>query len=1454
MSRQPQPPGQPPVSFRTVPGRNRTQKWNQAKTYNYDGDDWGGYDPYEEYGAPADGQSLPSQAGQSSSAQNPRSNRANSFDLGEERRAFSAGQPATYEEDRNGSMLVSSQRLNEYGRPRDFTNPEQVPRPLNTQVSPNRAGPASSTGVDTTQQTDSSVPAVTEKPLPFIRPSDIYKRMNEEKERERQSLDSSRPSIDSVQRGDSSSPPLRQISGNESDSAAMLLRMKPSLEPVVEQRETLIESVQSSQPFESNGAQYSARKLPGSSESQQKVSSNTPPTSLQPAEETVQTLRPVPPPVSRFSGLGTVDGYTGVESSGSREPLGTAETTASKVPGAPVEAQSGLSLSDNGQSNNGAAAGLQHQPSMGYKSVVNTAFDRSDDISVPPTPSSRNEPQAIDSSGMVRSDTTSTAGISPIMSRVPSAATAQQRVHERELHIPPVIEEPYKSYTPALLASTTYQTPLSTTTGHSKNASNELPANVQPGYRRSLDPPSNGSSPARTPGLEDTSSRRLSTPMAAETIDTTERTDVIDQTADVTNAYSKPTDARMTEHEESRQEAVDEYAKALPIGRGRSGTNYSLREADLARTINASPEDVSYSAAVAEAERATREQFLREHASNPGTPSSASFGPKSPGAYPAGLGIVRTSTPNSAKGRVKEIADKYHEIHEAARRDSQTSVVSTKSSWSNFRGSEENLLSPVAGRTLRRTNTGSQLALSTSPEQEHDEAVFDSPDKMFPEYDNSGDRAAQGDDAPHDHTRSENQQTFRPSMPGGWISAAPTPSDEKSQEIELHTAHSHYNGGSGEPATPRASHMQGDEEAGEGIDLTPTTKKEPLRTSNDINFVTPSSEISNLGPEASSSSAVPDFSANQYTASGVKNIHAEQARDAGAALGANLMSNAGLTSQSRDFAVRDSAPVQQPEMDPHPAIGDVYGISKLHIPPPLERGDSFATEGTASTASLSPQKEILDDGQENRKPGDVYFPNSSSLEPLAPLAFRKGSRLDGAADEIATAPERHPMMKSAFSADSINVCDNNGDSESDRLRREIVRSLDPIRSHDSHQQENSAHVEGNENNGTSRDVALSTEEPSHTLNQRFSWERPYEPPGPISAASTVPVPRIAEPEQGPEAASEMPHEHPRSHDLHVVNTGNFDSLASPVDQQSFKDKALPPLVPPISRSVSPLNDSQNALTPGGTKQRQDGMTEMAPSPISERHGSDADSVSHRLPSYYFSGSDVLGLGAVGAVGAAATTAAVDGDSKSARDTEAVSSNGGITENPLPAIPSTTGKDASSPRATVSHAGPESPRIPPFREILAVKSAPQRIEAYITTRQTFATMETGLDNWLRSMMAQHPEHAELASMPQSSYKAITPLQSSSTFRVGHRKASPSLARFTSLATGVGGNGERKVSGIGEEAAETSSPGGAVGAELQQRSKELLKNAGVLGGKAQAGAKGLFAKGKSRFGRKDGDAKV
>jgi hypothetical protein len=124
------------------------------------------------------------------------------------------------------------------------------------------------------------------------------------------------------------------------------------------------------------------------------------------------------------------------------------------------------------------------------------------------------------------------------------------------------------------------------------------------------------------------------------------------------------------------------------------------------------------------------------------------------------------------------------------------------------------------------------------------------------------------------------------------------------------------------------------------------------------------------------------------------------------------------------------------------------------------------------------------------------------------------------------------------------------------------------------------------------------------------------------------------------------------------------------------------------------------------------------------------------------------------------------------------------------------------------------------------------------------MDTGLSNWLSGMLAQNPEYASLST---ETY-ARPALQSTPSGIKGH-KASPSLSKFTKQF-GSSGDPQRSASvnaGGGGAGSDSKTSGGSVDMDkLQQRGKDFVKGAGVLGGKAQAGAKGLLAKGKSRFG--------
>ena len=43
--------GRPIPNFKTDVHRNPTKKWQAAPSYSYAGDDWGGYDEFDEYGS-----------------------------------------------------------------------------------------------------------------------------------------------------------------------------------------------------------------------------------------------------------------------------------------------------------------------------------------------------------------------------------------------------------------------------------------------------------------------------------------------------------------------------------------------------------------------------------------------------------------------------------------------------------------------------------------------------------------------------------------------------------------------------------------------------------------------------------------------------------------------------------------------------------------------------------------------------------------------------------------------------------------------------------------------------------------------------------------------------------------------------------------------------------------------------------------------------------------------------------------------------------------------------------------------------------------------------------------------------------------------------------------------------------------------------------------------------------
>jgi hypothetical protein len=146
----------------------------------------------------------------------------------------------------------------------------------------------------------------------------------------------------------------------------------------------------------------------------------------------------------------------------------------------------------------------------------------------------------------------------------------------------------------------------------------------------------------------------------------------------------------------------------------------------------------------------------------------------------------------------------------------------------------------------------------------------------------------------------------------------------------------------------------------------------------------------------------------------------------------------------------------------------------------------------------------------------------------------------------------------------------------------------------------------------------------------------------------------------------------------------------------------------------------------------------------------------------------------------------------------------------------------------------------FRDILNKTSPAERIRAFDQTREQFATLDTGIKAWLEFTVHAHPEHVDL-------------VHSTQTLSSGFTRTSPTTRKFPKLTSL--GNLTSKEEGAPAGAGHARRPSGHIGTivtrqNVEQRGKDLLHTAGTFSGKAGEAAKGLFAKGRSKF-RPSGD---
>jgi hypothetical protein len=147
--------------------------------------------------------------------------------------------------------------------------------------------------------------------------------------------------------------------------------------------------------------------------------------------------------------------------------------------------------------------------------------------------------------------------------------------------------------------------------------------------------------------------------------------------------------------------------------------------------------------------------------------------------------------------------------------------------------------------------------------------------------------------------------------------------------------------------------------------------------------------------------------------------------------------------------------------------------------------------------------------------------------------------------------------------------------------------------------------------------------------------------------------------------------------------------------------------------------------------------------------------------------------------------------------------------------------------------------------MEMKTSDERVQAFNKTRDQFVTIDTGLNNWLRVTIHAHPEYTDVVQ------RSLKPSTDELKLPVSRNK----FPKLSSLGNLVSSHQDGSSSGTGHVRRPSAPLGSMMNKQhVEQRGKEFLHTAGVFGGKAGEAAKGLFAKGRSKFKGGGGSDKV
>ena len=1384
MSYQPKPGGQPP-SFKTNVNRAKTKRWVEAKSYTYDGDDWGDADEYDEYGGydeppPPTKPTGLRQQGQSAHSipQNPYASptdpyrssigngkagygnmsgpqqhgprsatnpqpwvdtglvRTNSFDRGDEKRAFSAGglqqgmaspsdarrQPQSYPHEqtyetpniqppmqfdpnqmrpvqpkphgqpersypdqpiqatdpayarsgdyrelsyaqdsrlpsmgsRTQSMTSNSSSLDIHNR-RDFT-PSALPQPLHTRGSPSPDSPPMSqhpprkSSLSQTNQPQiaplsqvSNVPKSSEsesvhrertgsnadKPLPFVRPADIYRRMQEGKERERQSQESPRPSMEALTGSASQFEKANDpVLGEEPDPS------QPVTKPIPSQTLDTTEAKEQNRPRQMTLDSVPERKSEyvledGSIGNHQTASNlahdsglaNTDATegATQAAPRTVvhNTLSPVLPEVARMSAFG--DSF-----------LNTGDVTEPNSSPMKLATSDGSPLTDQDRISNDSSSGLQHQSSSGFRSVVHQAFDRTDD-QIPPTPTST------EGSSVQRSTSRGTSVVSPIISRGPSTTTSKGISDMRPMT--PTYETDDASPRPQSSDSTGTQRQV--TRKPSPTPDQSPPPTFIPGHRRDLSTPSPGNSPARTPALE--VNKQLHRPHEAEV------------------TMPTPTQLAFDSTSLSQEKAPQGNTDALSMN---------------------SPVD------------------------NSGK---------------------RSESPS--KGRVRDLAGKF------------------ESTSNSRRGSDQSL--SQRGGSGRTSPQRVDLPISTRP-------------------------------------LADRMESFRPHLPGGWDSytsiAPPTAATDTKVRSDASAAI--------QQPEPSASDISSAEEAQGAIQSgTPNTRKHSKGTSPDDPFITVAADSGAIAGGIVADTSIGNSTEPAVAPKGFtqeeRPQHESNADNSSADREHGVLVN--TNSQAEASHSDDDEPVQKLQKSQEPGTPSDYFDS----PKPSEALSDQSEQNTPHAPLLAPLSLRTDTGSTyesdrlRREIEKSLTPNMPSepttAESDSPFQGERRIPVDAIMDPHGVAHESMVIPREYDSYWNGSESVNSSRTGSERIVTLVPSYAGPHRGEDEAPapplKDGNSQVLAEERQSPLADARPTI--PQH----RFSWERTsLNEEGPSDAGQETIAP-TTEPKQLSNIQDSPVLDHSLEHEVNSKGLpGLPSSVPDPVPEPPAYEGGLELSEPPPEKHhiAEPSDDSAfqgaSRATDHPTPDRSQQWHEQEPATTQSGGPSNLE-IEPGFP-------------------------------------------------PPPPHPS-------------AH-----PKIPAFREILALKTPADRIRGYNEARDQFAKQDTGLAHWLAITATELPEHADVLANVGRRPAVL----------MGHK---PSTSRLLSGFRSTGPQSdvsETPSSAFGQGSVASSGTNKLSSQQVQAKGKDLLHTAGVFGGKANVAAKGLFSKGRSKLRGAGGSDKV